>query len=318
MSGDPVPLHTTPLNPAQQEVLEQLGRAPDERPRFDPRLRHELKADLTDATEAVARHVSPDDPLFIAKHQLGLVHGCERRFCAEDDEPFAWSVPSARGTVTHKAIELAVNWRGEPVPGHLVDEAIESLSRDTSSIGDFLAGLGPAERAEMRAAAVEYVTKFLESFPPLRASWRPVTESRLRLELHEGRIIAQGKVDLTLGRPDGDRAGKVIIDLKAGGFSTAHREDLRFYALLETIRVGTPPRLLVTYYLDQGTLHAEEVTVEVLHAAVRRLADGAGLMVALRSGQRVPTTRPGPACRWCVALDDCDDGRRHLADTDEP
>ena len=101
------------------------------------------------------------------------------------------------------------------------------------------------------------MSKFLECFPPLRAAWRPVTESRLIVELCGSRIRVQGKVDLTIGTADGLRAGKVIIDLKSGVASTSHRDDLRFYALLETIRIGVPPRLIASYYLDQGIAHTE-------------------------------------------------------------
>ncbi len=318
MNREAAGIGSVELNPAQREVLDQLGRSRHERPRFDPGLRHELKAALTDATAAVATHVPADDTLLLSKHRLALVLGCERRFLAEDERPFAWSVATARGTVTHKAIELSVHWPREPVPLELVDEAIARLCDDQSSLGDFVASLGTAERAELRAAAADPVTKFLESFPPLRPAWHPVTESRQRLELHGGRIVAQGKVDLSLGRAEGDRAGKVLIDLKTGGFSPTHHEDLRFYALLETIRLGTPPRLLATYYLDQGELTPEEVTVELLEATVHRVADAAGRIVALRTGQRTPGVLPGPACRWCPALDDCDEGRSHLAGIDEP
>ena len=55
----------------------------------------------------------------------------------------------------------------------------------------------------------------------------------MRAELCGGRVVLSGKADLTLGQPEGTGAGKVIIDLKTGGFAPVHREDLRFYALLE-------------------------------------------------------------------------------------
>ena len=82
-------------------------------------------------------------------------------------------------------------------------------------------------------------------------------------------IVLSGKPDLTLGQPDGTVAGKVIIDFKTGGFSPSHREDLRFYALLEALRI-LPPRLLATYYLDQGRVHSEEVTHDLLLSAAEQ------------------------------------------------
>ena len=46
-----------------------------------------------------------------------------------------------------------------------------------------------------------------------------------------------------LGRPTGDESSKVIIDLKTGRSSPRHRDDLRFYALVETLARELPPRL---------------------------------------------------------------------------
>ena len=163
--------------------------------------------------------------------------------------------------------------------------------------------MGP--RANARAP------KFLECFPPLRKRWRPVTESRVRVELCDGRIVMGGKIDLSLGRAEGTRAGKVVIDLKTGGFVPAHVDDLRYYALIETIRIRAPPRLVASY-LDQARAHPEIVTESVLRAAVARTTDGARRLHALRHEGAEPTRRAGPACRWCPLLDDCEVGRAGL------
>src|SRR5436853_474049 len=86
------------------------------------------------------------------------------------------------------------------------------------------------ERPEFDSEATERVSMFLECVPPLEARWRPVAESRLRADLNDDRIVLSGKVDLTVGRAEGVRAGKVLIDLKTGAFSPNHAHDLRFYA----------------------------------------------------------------------------------------
>ena len=302
-----------PLNPAQREVLDQLGATPDERPRFDAALRHQLRRALDDGTESLRDQIDPGDTLFVNKHLLSTVMGCERRFLADDDEPFAWSVPTARGTVSHKAIELSIHWRGELDPLTLVDEAIARLTEGTDGLADWLQVCAEVERAELRAEANDRIAKFLECWPPLKAGWRPVTESRLRLELHD-RFVVSGKVDLALGQATGDVAGKVLVDLKTGGFSPQHVEDLRVYALLEAVRVGTPPRLLASYYLDQGRFQPEPVTEELLFSAVARVTDGIARILDARRRDREPRTAAGPACRWCPVLGDCDTGRRHLDD----
>jgi len=299
------------LNPAQQEVVEMLGASRAERPVFEATLRTELNNALQQGLEPLLERAAEiDDAIWVSKHALGQVMGCERRYLAEEEAPFEWSVPSARGSISHKAIELSIHWRREPEPLALVDEALSRLAEGDDSLGDWLRATSETERAELRAESNDRVVKFLECFPPLKAQWRPVTESRLRLEVQ--RFVFSGKVDLTLGHPEGTRAGKVLIDFKTGGFSPQHLEDLRFYALIEAIRLGVPPRRITTYYLDQGRFVPEDVTEGVLFAAAARLIDGTTKIVELLASAREPNLVAGPVCRWCPVLDDCDTGRRHL------
>lgn len=305
------------LNPAQQEVVALLGASRAERPVFDPALRNDLTAAVEEGlAPLVERAKKIDHTTWIAKHPLGQVMGCERKYLADAEAEFEWSIPRARGSVTHKAIELSIHWRREADPLTLVDEALGRLTESDNNLGDWLQTISEAERAELRAESNDRVVKFLECFPPLKARWRPVTESRLRYEVHD-QFVFSGKVDLTLGHAEGNLAGKVLIDLKTGGFSPQHPEDLRFYALIETIRLGTPPRRIATYYLDQGKFVPEDVTEAVLAAAATRLIDGTTRIVEVLGAEREPNLVAGPACRWCGVLHDCETGRRHLEADDE-
>jgi hypothetical protein len=307
-------MQPSPLTPAQQVVLDLLGAAPDERPEFPPELRDELIAELEDGLAEIASEIDPDDPLFVTKRSLGAVHGCEARHVAERSAEFEWSPPIARGSVAHKAIELSVHWRGEPNPLDMVDEALARLTEGTDGLATWLQGCTEAERAEVRALANERVVTFVECFPPLRASWRPVTEGRLRAELLGGRVVLAGRTDVSLGRASGTTAGKVVIDLKTGSFRASHLDDLRFYALVETLRLGTPPRLVASYHLDSGRAHTELVSEGLLHAAAARTIDGAVVLHQLEVGTRAPEVRPGGGCRWCPALASCGPGRAHVGD----
>jgi hypothetical protein len=304
------------LTPVQQRTLDTLGATDDERPSFDPDLGRRLRADLEAGLRPVLDDLAPGEDLHLAKHLLMRVHGCEVRLLAEDaaDEPFVVTVPIARGTIAHKAVELGVHWRGEPLPLDLVDEAMSSLTNTDHWLTDFLRTCSDAERAELRSTAGDRVAKFFECFPPLSPRWRPVTESTQIVELAGGRIRLKGKVDLTLGTARGDRAGKVVIDLKTGAPHPTHRDDLRFYALLDTVRVGVPPRLVASFYLDLGEARVEQVTEGVLDATVARTVDAAHRLVGLRAGTVAPVHRPSYACRWCVALRDCEVGRAWLVD----
>jgi hypothetical protein len=300
--------------PAQQEVVDLLGCAPEDRPRFDPALRVELRASLEEQLADLA--LDPDleeRPVWVGKFHLKEVHGCEAKFMAED-QGFTPSAATARGTVAHKAIELTVNMPGETPPLELVDEAISRLAEADVWLSDWLRDCSDVDRAELRADVNELLVKFQDCWPPLRPQWRPVPESRLYADLCNGRVTLAGKVDLALGRAEGDRAGKVLVDLKTGRTAQVHREDLRFYALIETIRVGVPPRTIATHYLDSGTISAEEVTVDVLDAAVARTVDGTRRIAELRDPDRPLTKRPGPPCGWCALADGCEEGRAWLDD----
>jgi hypothetical protein len=309
-------LEARTLNPAQEELLRALRAAPDERPTFDPGVRDALRADLD---EQLAPLVPMLDTLgivqlWVSKHRLSAVSGCEVRFLAEEAAGFdGWSVPTARGSVAHRAIELSMHVRGEPVPEELVDEAIARLTDADTSLGDWLQTVSEGDRADLRCDAVDRVSSFLELWPPLQSRWRPRCESKVGADLLGDRVHLAGKVDLSIGFADGMRAGKVLIDLKTGGFSPSHLDDLRFYALIETIKLGVPPRRVGTHYLDTGKLVPEDVTEATLAAAARRIADGVRRWLELRGPDATPVLKPGAACRWCPVLSTCDTGKAHLA-----
>ena len=158
---------------------------------------------------------------------------------------------------------------------------------------------------------MERVTKFVESFPPLDRRAHPVTESAARWP-NDGPILLQARVDLMIGRPAGNESRKVIIDLKTGRPNARHRQDLGFYALLETLARSVPPRRLATYYLDAAEAQAEDVSERLLRSAMRRTLDGINAMVELHAEGRPPLRRGGVTCRWCPLASSCDEGQRFL------
>ena len=297
------------LNPAQREVLDAL-RAPERpRPRYDAGLRAALRAHLEEELGPLAALV--DRPAVLTKRALGEVLTCEAHHLASTAAPFEWNVALARGVVVHRAIQLGVFRRDAPPPLELVDDALDRLADDPdAAVADYLLDLPEAERAELRGAASEVVSAFTELWPPLARTWFPRTETPVRAELCGGKVVLTGRVDLSLGVADGDRAGRVLVDLKTGGASAGHLHDLRFYALLETLRSGVPPLRLATSYLEAGDLAVEDVDEDVLEAAVRRTVQGARAVLELRLGLRSPAITPNPACRWCPAREGCEGAGR--------
>ena len=308
------------LNPAQRDMLAQLGARPGTKPTFRTALRADLAAMLEDGLAAAAEQAG-GEPLFIAKHALATVLACEAKHVGEQGH-FSWSVPTAKGTIAHKAVELSIHW-ADVEPLTLVDEVTHRLAKSDTSLGEFLAGLDAYERADLRSAVNDLVVKFLECFPPIKDAWRPTSESSLRTEFLGGAIVVAGKADLVLGRsvgnetdPDSTVAGKVIVDYKTGGFNAVHIDDLRLYALVETMRLGVPPRLLANYYLDAGRMHTEDVTEGLLEAAARRLVDGALKLALVRDPAYVPIRTAGPQCRFCPLSAECPNGIAWFARND--
>ena len=315
----PCPADGPPLNPAQARADRLLRSPGDARPSFDADLGARLRARLEEevAPAAAALEAASVERFFVGKYALGSVHGCEARHLALEARPFQLGPAVVAGTVAHRAIQYSQHWDRPPLPADLVDAALDRLVDEEDRNGLWFAAASAADRAEVRSAAVDRVTKFLECFPPLRRAWLPVLESSLRAELAGGRIVLSGRVDLVLGRSVGLVAGKAFVDLKTGGPFAGHVDDLRFYALLETLRLGVPPFRVGSYYLDQGDLIGEDVDEGVLDAAAARAADGVVKLVELQIGRREPLRRAGPACRRCPLAADCDEAGRALDALDD-
>jgi hypothetical protein len=306
-SGTPSPS----LTPLQRRTLAALQRRDDPVP-VDTDLVAELRDEAMSALDHFGERVGDSDRQFINKHRLAAALGCEEQFLLPDD--FEWTPARAKGKVAHRAIQLLVSWRGDPTTMDLVDEAIERLAADDrDSIAPWIAGLADGDRADLHGQSVERVEKFRECFPPLRAGWRPVAEARTRWP-NDGPVVLAGQADLTIGRPTAGESTKVIVDFKTGGTSPLHRQDLGFYSLLETMKSEIPPRKVATLYLDSGEIQAEDVGERFLRSALRRTLDGIHAVVELTVEDRPPIRRPGTSCRWCPLLDECDDGRHHLAE----
>lgn len=288
---------TAALTPVQQRTLEALRRT-DAPVVFDPA----FVADLRDTASAGLAELAErlgDDDLWVNKFNVANVLQCETHFL--DPGAFAWNPAIARGQVSHRAIQLLLNWRGEPTPADLVDEAIARLADEERGIGEWIAALGPADEADLRGRAVERVTQFLESFPPLSRTWHPMTEASVQWP-REGPILLRARVDLVIGRPVGNESRKVLIDLKSGRIVDRHREDLRFYALVETLAREVPPRSVASFSLEAGEAVVDQVSESMLRSSLRRTLDAISRMIELTVEARAPKPPPSAGCFRCREL----------------
>ncbi len=294
------------LTPSQLEVTDRLLSFGEARPTFAEDLALRLLDMLEEGLGPVFDQLGPME-LIVNKGALAQVHACEAHSLAEAERAFEWTVASCRGTVSHRAIELSVFRSGEVSPLELVDEALTRLleSGDDWTPRDFLRCASPAELAEVRGGACDVVTKFQECFPPLSPSWRPRLESSCKVDLGASQVTLRSKVDLALGRPVGHQARVLIVDVKTGRPYPTHLDDLRFYALLETLRSKVPPFRVASYYLESARWQAEDITEELLVIAARRVIAGVTKLADLRLGNRPPSVTPGPACTYCRLREDC-------------
>ncbi|MDQ4098223.1 MAG: PD-(D/E)XK nuclease family protein, partial [Actinomycetota bacterium] len=295
------------LTAAQQRVVSELMARDQPRPSFPSSLGDDLRANLEAALAPLAGALA--DPVWVSKTALAQVHACESNYLAEQDWQ-GWNSATAQGEVTHRAIQLSVTLDGDTTPLELVDHALTDLAGDDArSLSSFLRQLSPPARGELRARASNAVATFLECWPPLPASWWPRTELPVRTDLCDGRIVLSGKIDLSLGHAVGAEARCLFVDLKTGGHYPAHLDDLRFYALIQAVRIGVPPFRVASYYLDSASFAAEDVTAETLGIAVRRTVDGVRKMIEVRTGDRSPTITPCPRCRYCRIRAECEGAR---------
>jgi hypothetical protein len=295
---------TTTLTPTQMRVLDDLMANGQERPVFPADLAAGLRERLEEGLADVGDRLGTTE-LVVTKRDLAQVHQCERLHMAGLGI-FEWSPLAARGSVAHKALELSMGIGAEMPPGELVELAIARLAESERGVAAFLAEADPVEHAELRVAATDMVSKFADEFPPLKKKWRPRVESALSTHLCAGRVLLRGKVDLALGAAEGTTARVLIVDFKTGRPVPAHVDDLRFYALLETLRVGVPPFRVASWYLDSGQCHPEDVTEDLLLAAARRVVDGVRTLVELRVDGRQPAWRPCSACSYCPQRTECE------------
>ena len=295
------------MNPTQQRVLDELMGRRAERPSFPDNIAESIRAELEARLAPSAAGLEGGD-LFVSKAHLAQVLQCEAYHLAEFEEGFEWTVANARGTVSHKAVELAIGLRREVDPTELVEMALARLVEDGHdwSPSEWLRNAPEVEVAEVRMAAIDWVTKFQDGFPPLKTEWRPRVESRLDASFCDDTVVLHGKVDLALGRADGNQARVLIVDFKTGRPAISHLEDLRYYAVLETLRTGVPPFRVASYYLDSGSWHAEDVTDEILRSTTRRIADGVARIVEVRVRGAQANLTPGPQCGWCVRRQACE------------
>jgi len=296
------------LTPVQQRTLDELMRM-QPLPVFPRELVEGLRADLEHRLRPLTDNLKDGEGVWLSKSKLSDLHSrCEGLFLAnhlgEGEFELGWQL--ARGSLVHRAIAVSVNLPDRS-DAELVEAALAQLRRDDGAFDEYCAGLSDADLAALESEAVERVLLFRATFPPLQKAWSPAVEPSLKATFAGDRVVLSARPDLLLGSDDREepmRARRIVIELKTGGDRPEHDDDLRFYALLATLRLGVPPFRVATVFLDDGTWRAHDVSADLLEAAVRRIGDGAIRAGAMIAGEE-PRLRPGPWCGWCPRAETC-------------
>ncbi len=296
------------LTPPQRRVIRELFAIERPRPRVDPSLLHGVQRSVTDGTAAAAALRPPGArSLRLAKSALSAL-SCEGRYLDQLEGTFTPSPRLVTGTLAHRAVELdQAGERREPA-ALLARHAWAELAERPGWEGAYLAGLEGLDADAIRARVVDTVTEFRATFPPLPAAWTVRMEPALRVRLHGGAIELRGRPDMLLGRLDPSVRRMLLIDLKTGQRSEHHAADMRFYALLATLKYGVAPFRVATYYLDEADWEHEDVDDALLHQAAELLVERAATAARLtwdRPDDADLTLDAGPACGWCSRAPAC-------------
>lgn len=203
-------------------------------------------------------------------------------------EPYVHTFANARGVLAHAAIGEDLESGRKDDPETLVEQVWhdESTKRagDPSSLSSFLNACPEPDADALRFEVVNLVDTFREVWPPLPVqALRLRIEKRVQVRLAGGAVLLQGIPDLVIdSHREDDRARSLVVDFKTGKPRSEHdRHELRFYALLETLRSGRAPFRWATFYATEGRTEPEDLRVETLEATVHRVIDTVAQLVRL-------------------------------------
>lgn len=298
------------LAAAQRRVVTDLLEVQETRPRPDPdrarRLRDYIEGQLAPLVEdrsVGARRVT------LGKTQLDAL-ACDGRYLDLLASSFEWSRPTVRGQLIHRAIAIDHHIGRDATTRELMHNAWEEFRHSGDGHLDYAESLAELEVQSLQADAATAVEEYRATFPLLPDTWNIKFEPVLTVRFGAGSVVVRGKPDLVMGRPHPDVRRMLLVDLKTGNRSGHDTQDMRWYALLATLKYRQAPFKVATFYIDEGTWSQEIVSDDVLEAAARGLVDRARTAIRLTDTPVAENLHAGPMCRWCGLADTCQEKAR--------
>ena len=292
--------------------LDEEGKVQEVRPTFPGTLGPDLFRELEESLVEAAEGYSSDLPLWLNKRHLANVFKCEGLYSAETSmDAYVPSPATLRGRISHEATRFMASSPGLS-PLDAISRAIDNFTDKPGKDADYLANAPAGDIAELRALANGDSVSFFSTFPLLPKAL-PSFEHPARVKLLEGRIVLNARYDLVMGRPVGNTARRLLVDLKTGReWTQEHRADLYFYALVETLVTGVPPFRVASFYMDSARADQVDIDEDILRSALRRTIDGVNKIAALSGDWMEAKHQAGSWCKYCPASDDCVEGQALL------
>jgi hypothetical protein len=251
---------------AADDVVLSLRGVSSRRPQIDPGLAGGLRDWLEDGLCSLS--FDAEAPLVVTKH---LLRDARAGHAGRPD-------PTKQATTSAMALGALIDaiFRQFVTIGHIDDplqDGLDALKIDPrrSEIVDFVYGLTGQELVTFRDELESQTGVIASRWPQLSPAWLPRTQERIAVPLAGGGVILVGVIDLILGAPSTGRASVGIVEVKSGRARIEDRDDLRFYALLETLRSGAQPFRIGTFYTRTGQFDGEDVDDELLASCVQRI-----------------------------------------------
>jgi hypothetical protein len=260
------------------ELLTELRGDIGRRPEVDVGLSGGLRAWLEDGVAEICGRPLPQGfPLLITARSLRSALSANGGSTLPEEDRSV-TLPMATGVL------VGLLFRQLVTTGTIADpmrDALDGLSVEPgrSHVADFIAALGPRDRAVLAKELAVRSQMLRRRWTVLPRHWLPRSHDRITVPLGGGRVVLATTVDLLIGTPCTGRASVCLVLLRSGTPRPEDRADLHFAALLETLRSGAPPFRVVLHYTATGENRVEDLRETDLGRAVQRTIDGVGAIM---------------------------------------
>ncbi len=205
-----------------------------------------------------------------------------------------------------RALELT---RTGSDPAACVAAAIDEAVTTQKWMADFLDGQGEAARATTVAFALSWLNRALTNVPWTtlgRVTFLHSATWHSPLGYDSG-VALVGRPDAFLTPEDGSTRDRVALSLGWPDGDVAALD-----ALVVALDTGSAPRRCLLSYAPAGTVHAVDVTTELLAAAIANVVTAIAALVPSARGEP-PYAQPNSRCWNCAHSDGCAEGQAWMA-----